>query len=553
MSKQYITLSARTEYLFRSISGFKYKLFEAIGDLADNSVDAECSKIWITADKTEIIIADDGLGMDLETLTKAITPWATNEGKVRQGKRGVYGIGMKASAFSLGSKLEVHTKKQNSNFFCLKLSFEELISGTHNGQVAYTSDVTDLFNRYKLKSGTVIRITGINGKKTTPQAIEKLKNEVGLLFFKLIEKNKITILLNNEKVESINPLMPDVMKESNKNYKVVKNAGGFEGIGSPQNYAHDYLKKLILINRADSKKANIIIHAVHIGRASHWKLSLQKKYKYFLRKDPNPDAEAQTGLLRLDDQGIYIMRNDRLITLGGWHGIIRENTLHHQGIGCRVLLEYESEDDELIGVDHTKTKPELMQSLKDAIRDQYLGAVIKDSEFRFRQEGEVIQTNSQKKKASKEIEKKARASATWALKSVSADKARRSQDPEFDKPEREAESARLKIVAEKIEWLELVDKLPYNVLWSSGKNKEGQTLLQLAEDHPGYSIMYNELGRDKIRKNLNLFFYYLASFEVDVDQIIDDLKPKDKELLKSVFKEMRKYVSRQLSEAANED
>lgn len=547
MSKLSFEIDVEPKHLFRSISGFKYNLHEAIGDLTDNSVDALATKIWISISKSEIVIADNGSGMKLEELKTAITPWAANEGKHRSGKRGVHGIGLKSASFSLGEKLEVHTKHSKGEFLYLKLGISELIQKTGK-TFEYSTAPTDLYKQYRLSSGTVVRISGINTRKVTQVAIEKLKGEIGLMFFRLIEKNKISILINDEKVEAIHPLLPDLKKNSNPNYKVQRDGNSFIRSGNPENYYHDYGKQIIKFAKEDGGKTQIAIHAVHIGRGSHWSNSEKAKHRFFLKKNIAPNSEADTGLLKLDEQGIYLMRNDRLITLGGWLGIHRVNTLLHHDVSCRVLIEYNSEDDEVIGVDHTKTKPDIVSALKDAIRDQYLQKVLQDSEARFRDEGNIISTKRQEKAASEELKSRPRTSSVWGKKFVEAEKIKKKSDPEFDKKHQHEEYKKKEEAKTKTEWLQVVDHLPYNCLWQAEKNKEGHTILYLNERHPGYSSLYHEYSKDKTRVNLNLFFYHLSSFEVDIDMLMDDLSSKEKELLQKALKELRKYVSRQMAD-----
>jgi hypothetical protein len=70
-----------------------------------------------------------------------------------------------------------------------------------------------------------------------------------------------------------------------------------------------------------------------------------------------------------------------------------------------------------------------------------------------------------------------------------------------EKAGEKSEEEHSKSAGEKSEWLEVVSKLPFNQLWSAEKNKDGQTILSINERHPGYTSLYHELGRDRLRKN----------------------------------------------------
>lgn len=534
MSDNFVEMDVEPRQLFRSIYGFKYQLNQAVGDLVDNSVDAEADRILIYVSPSEIIIVDNGDGMDKNDLKKAITPWGSSEQGPRKGKRGVYGIGLKSASFSLGEVLEIHTKKEHGTFYHLPLDYNDLVK-RKDKFFNYSTKETDLWKKYKLNHGTIIRIAKVNKRKVLQPAIDKLKGEIGLMFFRLIEKSKITILVNDEKVAPLNPLLPELKANS------------------PKNYYHDYGASNIKFTKSGSDViAKFKVHAVHIGRASHWSNAERTKYRYFLRKQSSPDTESKIGMLKLDEQGIYLMRNDRLITLGGWLGIVRGTTLLHHDVALRVIIEYDSENDDLIGVDHTKTKPDIDDALKNTIRDLYLQDKVSDSENRFRIEGEPLKKKRQEK-ANEELKTHPRASSSWAKKNKDSSNVAKKVDPEKARREKDKEEQLKKDAEQADVWFKTVERLPYNCLWAGEKNKEDKVLVLLNENHAGYASLYLEDDTDQLRKNLNYFFYNLASFEVDVESLVDDLKPADKELLKQVFKEFRRYVSRQMTELGDED
>lgn len=86
-----------------------YSAPQAIAELVDNSIDAaldDCKlEVSIKISKDEVIVADNGRGMDRRTIANALR-LAHSE---KQAKLGQFGLGLKTSCFSLGRRFEIRS------------------------------------------------------------------------------------------------------------------------------------------------------------------------------------------------------------------------------------------------------------------------------------------------------------------------------------------------------------------------------------------------------------------------------------------------------------
>ena len=92
-----------------------------------------------------------------------------------------------------------------------------------------------------------------------------------------------------------------------------------------------------------------------------------------------------------DEQGLYIYRNQRLISGGGWHGILSKSELYNLS---RVQIDFPSELDFMWNTDVKKSKIEIPSKIKEKLksilrsptkrskkRHQHKGKISTDSEY----------------------------------------------------------------------------------------------------------------------------------------------------------------------------
>jgi len=106
---QFLVNTIPDKSIMTTLGRKNYKIHEAIAELVDNSIDAKVPKekliIDIKISNKEIIIRDNGTGMDKETFSDSVVLGKSSKYK----KLGIYGLGLKTSCMNLGRYFTVIT------------------------------------------------------------------------------------------------------------------------------------------------------------------------------------------------------------------------------------------------------------------------------------------------------------------------------------------------------------------------------------------------------------------------------------------------------------
>ena len=100
--------------LYKALGSLGYDNVSAVADLVDNSIDAKAKNIRIDVNAVpkcgrRIVIADDGVGMDIDELRKAITAGGMkNHDSEELGK---FGMGLITASLSMGKVIRIVSKK----------------------------------------------------------------------------------------------------------------------------------------------------------------------------------------------------------------------------------------------------------------------------------------------------------------------------------------------------------------------------------------------------------------------------------------------------------
>ena len=275
-----------------SYRSFGYNLSTAIADIIDNSISANAKKIdidykWNGKDSF-ISIIDNGKGMNLEELVKAMTPGSKDPDEVRnENDLGRFGMGLKTASFSQCKRLTVITKKLGYKTIkrCWDIDFinevEEWVL------LDYISDSSFLDLLDKHDSGTVVlwenldRIVGSAQKNNETvknafyQEMSSVKEHLSLVFHRFLENDKIQLVSNSYPVEPWNPFLYNLTTKPE--------------MGLPAKIGNVDVTYYIL---------------PHMSRISH------------------EEYEKSGGPLGwFNQQGFYIYRGDRLLVSGDWLGL----------------------------------------------------------------------------------------------------------------------------------------------------------------------------------------------------------------------------------------
>lgn len=276
-----------------SYRSFGYNLSTAIADIIDNSISANATQIdidynWL-GKESSILIIDNGNGMNLEELVKAMTPGSKDPDEIRnENDLGRFGMGLKTASFSQCKRLTVITKKKGYNTIkrCWDIDFindvEEWVL------LDYISDSKFLQLLDKYDSGTIVlwenldRIVG-NAQKDNEtvknafyQEMTIVKEHLSLVFHRFLENNKIQLTSNTYTIKPWNPFLYNLTTKPE--------------MGLPAKIEGSVDVTYYILP--------------HMSRISH------EEYQ----KSGGP-------LGWFNQQGFYIYRGDRLLVSGDWLGL----------------------------------------------------------------------------------------------------------------------------------------------------------------------------------------------------------------------------------------
>jgi len=167
--------------------------YTAVADIIDNSIDADAENIQLLIEKAQdanskskLVIIDDGIGMDEETVVRALV---FGDHRDPDSSLGRFGVGLKTSATTIGTDFYVLSKKANG----------VLVKGVYNpddiiktkkwevlaGETTDPQDIAEFSDYVKSESGTVVVINDLSkhhADNSLNQFKTKLIEETGETF-----------------------------------------------------------------------------------------------------------------------------------------------------------------------------------------------------------------------------------------------------------------------------------------------------------------------------------------------------------------------------------
>jgi len=176
-------------------------------DLLDNSVDAQAANITITISEEKgdfrIVIEDDGLGMDAETLAEALRLGSDTQRETDD--LGKFGLGLVTASIGLSRRVEVYTREAEGDL---------LFGGFDLDDIAEQDRFLKWIQPLALEvngltpQGTRIQLSKtdrISNRNVTTFA-STLRKRIGQVFRKFLKADR-RITVNGKSVEPIDPLM----------------------------------------------------------------------------------------------------------------------------------------------------------------------------------------------------------------------------------------------------------------------------------------------------------------------------------------------------------
>lgn len=287
--------------------GLNHDFESAIADLVDNSIDAGANRILIRFllrrdGITGVQIIDDGQGMgshEIDIAMKLGRPKTDSHLKL-----GHFGMGLKSASFSQAAVLTVLSHRAATLAEGRRMMRES--AGTDfEVDVLSPTAVGARFTaiRHVLgdgETGTLVEWSDCRGFPASSDPtvttafletrVAALRNRLGLIFHRLLENAKISVAIDVWDLDS---------QAAGLQFAVGPiNPFGYTRPGEP-GYPHSL--------RANFRGRALVL-GCHIWPAN----SDSPQYRLF-------------GSPVESFQGFYLYRNNRLLTTGGWHGVIQEN------------------------------------------------------------------------------------------------------------------------------------------------------------------------------------------------------------------------------------
>jgi len=304
-----------------------HSFFDALMDLLDNCFDALATdmKIETMLDNDGKLvgwcIADNGTGMDLGTLQKALTYSAGSIHK--PGDLGKFSIGGTTACGTIGEYRTVFTKTETGSLLVGEQDYTDVTNKTKIRLA--TEDEISWFKTEVGETGTIILITNLRRQKQSfsrvGDYVNRIIKEVAKVFYCRLDKDHKIVVKNGLKQRNINPVDP------------------LYSTTEPEKVKGSIMTSIIQYQGHD-----ISIRMVEI------------------------DADTTSHQERAYDlSGLYLCRNDRLIgpaisIKGVWNRSTRTN------LG-RVEISFTEALDEAFGVTNIKNKVDPEQSLVDKLSE----------------------------------------------------------------------------------------------------------------------------------------------------------------------------------------
>ena len=340
----------------RGLSHQGYTPQTAVADILDNSIAAGATKLSVQfvsqPDESHIVnIADNGCGMDGETLVKAMQIGSSDT--LARSSLSVYGMGLKAASMSFTRRFSVISKTATSAPVIASWDLDAQVDDPWT--ILFGSpEASDLKRFDRLvpgESGTLVtweradfrdvvldfrKIKGTQPSGKTKNTVEKTTREyLAMVFHRFMEgtaanTQKVEISFNSEQLLPYNPVKTE------------------------------FLSSTVAPIRDD--------FSIEVATESGVEEVPYSITTYVLGQGEEQVDEANLGMRT---QGVYPYRHDRLLQSPDWLGVI---TFHPDWNPIRVVLELDRRLDSITKTDMKKSglslPPEMLQNIKEKL-DEY--------------------------------------------------------------------------------------------------------------------------------------------------------------------------------------
>ena len=356
MIGEYTFDSSPDPTLLNMLRSLGYSFYQAVCDIVDNCFDAGANKVTIKIGnkngKDYIIIGDDGTGMNDEILCSSVVLAGTDQLPEKNGVHlGKFHMGLKTSILSMNNSFAVITSREDRKDDLLKTIYHPDSQIENNnwsmGLYKTSQEELDEFNDFlnTPDSGTTVHIQGEKMISTGQSGIKSQRNTliktIGRIYRRYLLAGKV-IEVNGLEVEPFDPMFYNIPAVYNGKKHKSQIIGECE------------FKNIRYIDKDGKERRN--------GKL---------KYTAYSVFNPVDKTFAEKNGINMENQGIYVMRNNREIMAGTFfdkpYKLINKNPGYNY---YRAELEFSTTLDSEFKLNLQKTKIEISQTIYDRIKDQ---------------------------------------------------------------------------------------------------------------------------------------------------------------------------------------
>lgn len=311
MKKERIPIYADAEKTAMSLRDTGYTIEASVADLIDNSIEAGAKNISVFLDldnEGEVVfyLADDGCGMDRDGLINALKYGADDRKKTSNPSLGKFGMGLKTASTAHCKKLAVVSRnKKGAELIRITMDLDNYANWECELDSPEPHEVAWLDQVAEDKSGTIViwksvdRVQKDYADKTSKFAFkniesikERLIDHLDLVFYRFLQdfrgtSKRVNITMNGEELLGWDPFCEDFVKANEKATLKVE----FEDLQTSK------------------------IHNENID---------VRGYVMPREKDTEDDEKRKRLKITNPYQGIYVFREDRLLSLPTLLGLMKE-------------------------------------------------------------------------------------------------------------------------------------------------------------------------------------------------------------------------------------
>ncbi len=311
MKSERIPIQADAEKTAMSLRDTGYTIEASVADLIDNSIEAGAKNISVFLDLDNegnviFYVADDGCGMDKDGLINALKYGADDRKKTSNPSLGKFGMGLKTASTAHCKKVAVVSRsKDDAEPLRITMDLDNYANWECELDSPEPHEVAWLDQVAENKSGTIViwksvdRVQKDYHDKTSKFAFkniesikERLIDHLDLVFYRFLqdfrgEPKRVNITMNDEPLLGWDPFCEDFVKANEKAILKV---------------AFEDLKTSKIHNE------NIDVRGYVMPR----------------EKDTEDDEQRKRLKIRNPLQGIYVFREDRLLSLPTLLGLMKE-------------------------------------------------------------------------------------------------------------------------------------------------------------------------------------------------------------------------------------